>query len=90
MQYTGCDQVKEDEMGWVCSMHGLYTKFAYKILVGTPEGKIPLGRISRKSEDYIRLDLKEIMWEGVDRMHLVQDRDQWRAVVNTVMNLRFT
>jgi hypothetical protein len=49
----------------------------YKILVGIPEGKRPLGIW----EDNIRMDLK-----GVDWMHLPQDRDQWRAVVNTVMN----
>jgi hypothetical protein len=57
----------------------------YKILVGRPEGKGPLGRPRRKWEDSIRMDLGKIGWEGVDRMHLAQDRDQWRAVVNTVI-----
>jgi hypothetical protein len=61
---------------------------ANKILVGKPEGRRPLGRLRRRWEDNIRIDLWEIGWEGVDRMHLVQDRDQWRAAVNTVMKLR--
>jgi hypothetical protein len=56
---------------------------AYKVSVGKPEGKRPGRR-----EDNIRMDLREIWWEGVDWMHLVQDKDQWRASVNTVMNLR--
>jgi hypothetical protein len=58
------------------------------IFVGKPEGKRPLGRNRRRWEDNIRMDLREIGWESVDWMHLAQDRDQWRAVVSTVMNLR--
>jgi hypothetical protein len=61
---------------------------AYKILVGKPEGRIPLGRSRHRWENNIRMDLREIRWEGVDWIHLAQDRDQWRAVVNTVMNLQ--
>jgi ribosome biogenesis protein Nip4 len=53
-----------------------------------PEGERPLGRLKRRWEDNIRMDLREIGWEDVDWIHLVQDRDQWRVVVNTVMNLR--
>jgi hypothetical protein len=60
---------------------------AYNILVGKPEEKRPLGRRRRKWEDNIRMDLREIGWEGVDCMYLTQDRDKWWAVVNTVMNL---
>jgi hypothetical protein len=60
----------------------------YKILVGKPEGKRPLGRPRRRWEDNIRMDLGEIGWEGVDWIHLAQDRDQWRALVNTVMNFQ--
>jgi hypothetical protein len=60
----------------------------YKILVGKPEDKRPLRRPRHRWED-IRMYLKEIGWEGVDWMHLAQDRDQWRAVVNTVMNFGF-
>jgi hypothetical protein len=60
----------------------------YKILVGKCEGKKPLGRPRRRREGTIRMDLTEIGWEGMDWIHLAQDRDQWRDVVNTVMNLR--
>jgi hypothetical protein len=59
----------------------------YKVLVGKPEGKRPLGRPRRRRKDGIRMDLWEIGW-GVDWIRLAQDRDRWRAFVNTVMNLR--
>jgi hypothetical protein len=52
--------------------------------------KIFVGRPRRRWEDNIGMDLREIGWEGVDWIHLAQDRDQWRAVVNTVMNHRVT
>jgi hypothetical protein len=61
---------------------------AYRILVGKPEGKRPLERPGHRWEDNIRMDLGETGWEVVDWMHLAQDRDQQRAVVNTVMNLQ--
>jgi transcription termination factor 2 len=61
---------------------------AYRILVGKPEGKRPLGRHRRRWEDNIRLDLRETGWGGMGCIDLAQDRDQWRALVNTVMNLR--
>jgi hypothetical protein len=61
---------------------------AYRILVGKPEGKRPLGRPRRRRVDNIKMDLTEIEWAGMDWIDLAQDRDQWRAVVNTVMNLR--
>jgi hypothetical protein len=61
---------------------------AYKILVGKPEGKRPLGRPRRRWEDNIKMNLREIEWEGVDWIRVPQDRDQWRALVNMVMNLR--
>jgi hypothetical protein len=57
-------------------------------VVGKPEGKRPLGRPRRRWEDNIRMDLREIVWGGMDWIDLAQDRDQWRALVNTVMNLR--
>jgi hypothetical protein len=60
---------------------------AYRILVGKPEGKRSLGRRRRKWEDNIKMDLREIGWVGMDWIDLAQDRDQWRALVNMVMNL---
>jgi hypothetical protein len=61
---------------------------AYRILVGKPEEKKSLGRLRRRWEDNIRMNLREIGLEGVDLLHLAQDRDQCRAVVNTVMKLQ--
>jgi hypothetical protein len=61
---------------------------AYRILEGKPEGKRPLGRPRRRWEDNIKMGLKETGWGGMDWIDLVQDRDQWRALVNTVMNFR--
>jgi hypothetical protein len=60
----------------------------YKVLVGKPEGKTPLGRPRRRWEDGIRMDLREIGFGCVDWILLAQDRDWWRAVVSAVMNLR--
>jgi hypothetical protein len=60
----------------------------YRVLVRKPEGKRPLGRPRRRWEDGIRMDLREIGWGSLDWIQLAQDRDRWRAVVNTVMNLR--
>jgi hypothetical protein len=59
----------------------------FKILVKKPERKRPLGRPMHRWED-IKMDLRETGWEGVDWMHLDQDRDQWQTVVNTVKNLQ--
>jgi hypothetical protein len=61
---------------------------AYRILVGNPEGKRPLGRPRRRWVDNIKLDLREIGWDDGDWIDLAQDRDHWRALVRTVMNLR--
>jgi hypothetical protein len=61
----------------------------YRVLVGKAEGKRPLGRRKRRWEDGIIMDLGEIGWGGgVEWIHLDQDGDRWRAVVNAVMNLR--
>jgi hypothetical protein len=61
---------------------------AYRILVGKPEGKRPLGRPRRRSVDNIKMDLREIEWDGVDWIDMAQDREHWRALVNVVLNLR--
>jgi hypothetical protein len=74
-------QVKEDEMGRVCSTN------EYRILVGKPEGTRPIGRPRRRREDNIRTDLREIGSGFMEWIDLAQNRDQWRALVNTVMNL---
>jgi hypothetical protein len=58
------------------------------LLVGIPEGKRPLGRPRCRWVDNIKMDLREIGWDGMDRIDLAQNRDEWRALVNTVMNLR--
>jgi hypothetical protein len=60
----------------------------YKVLVGKPEGKRPLGRPRRRWEDGIRMDLRETSFGGVDWIRPAQDRDRWRVVVSAVMNLR--
>jgi hypothetical protein len=60
----------------------------YKVLVGKPEGKRPLGRPRRRWEDGVRMDLREIGLGGVDWIKLAQDRDRWRAVLRAAMNLR--
>jgi hypothetical protein len=60
---------------------------AYRLLVGMPEGKSPLGRSRRRWVDNIQMDLLEIGWGCVDWIGLAQDRDKWRALVNEVMNL---
>jgi hypothetical protein len=58
------------------------------ILVGRPEGRRLLGRPGHRWEDNIKMDLREIVCGDVDWIHLAQDRDRWRALVNMVMNLR--
>jgi hypothetical protein len=61
---------------------------ARNILVGRPEGRRPLGRPRRRWEENIKMDLREIRFWDVDWIHLAQDRGRWRALVNTVINLR--
>jgi hypothetical protein len=63
-------------------------KHRYRILVGKPEGKRSLGRPRRRWVDNIKIDLREIGWDDMDWIDLAQDRGQWRALVNTVMNIR--
>jgi hypothetical protein len=58
------------------------------VLMGKPKGKRPPGRPRRRWEDGIRIDLREISWGSVDWIQMAQDRDLWRALVNTVMNIR--
>jgi hypothetical protein len=60
----------------------------YRIFVGKPEGKRPLGRPRYKWVDNNKKDLRDIGWDGVDWIYLTQDREDWRAFVNTAMNFR--
>ena len=60
----------------------------YRVLVGKPEGKRPLGRPRRRWEDNIKMDLREVGGGCGDWMELSQDRDRWRALLSTVMNFR--
>jgi hypothetical protein len=61
---------------------------AYRILVGQPEGKRPLGRRRRRWINNIKMNMRGIEWDAMDWIDLACNRDQWRALVNTVMNLR--
>jgi hypothetical protein len=83
------DQVKEDEMGRACSTNG-EKRDPYRILVGKPEEKGALRRPRSRWVDNIKVYLREIIWDGMDRIDLAQDRERWRALVNTVMNLRIS
>jgi hypothetical protein len=81
--------IKSRRMRW--SFHVTHMgemRKAYKILVGKPEGKGPIGRPGHRWEDKIKLDRREIGLENVDWINLAEDRDRWRALVNTVIHLR--
>jgi hypothetical protein len=73
-------------MGRAYSTNGV-KRNAYRILVGKPEGKRPLGRPRHGWKNDMKIDLKEIGWGGMYWIHLAQDRDQWRTLMNTVMNI---
>jgi hypothetical protein len=79
--------VKEDEMGRACSTNGV-KKNVYRILLGNPEGKRSLGIPRRRWVDNIKMGLRETGYGGMDWIDLAQDMDQWRVLVNTVMNLQ--
>jgi hypothetical protein len=81
--------IKSSWMRWAGHVARMREKRnAYRILLGKPEGRRPLGRPRRRWVDNIQIDLRELRWGGMDWIDLAQDRDQWRALVNTVMNLR--
>jgi hypothetical protein len=61
---------------------------AYRLLLGKPEGRRPLGRPRRKWADNIRMDHVEVGWGDMDWIGLAQDRDRWRALVNSVLNFQ--
>jgi hypothetical protein len=74
-------------VGGTCGTHG-EGRGVYRVLVGRSEVKRPLVRPRRRWEDNIKMDLREIGTNGTNWIQLVQDRVQWRAFLNTVMNLR--
>jgi hypothetical protein len=81
--------IKSRRMRWTGHVASMGEKRnAYRILVGKPEGKRPLGRPGHRWEDNIRMDLIEIGCGSMDWIDLVQDREQWMVLVNTVMNIR--
>jgi hypothetical protein len=81
--------IKARKMRWVGHVARMgEVRGAYNILVGRPEGRRPLGRPRCRWEDNIKMDLREIGFGDVDWIHLAQNRDRWRALVSTVMNLQ--
>ena len=81
--------IKSRRMRWVGHVvHMGEGRGVYRVLVGKPEGKRPLGRPRRRWEDNIGMDLREVGCGYVDWMELAQDRDKWRALVSAVINLR--
>jgi hypothetical protein len=82
-------QTKSRRMRWTGHVARMgEQRNVYRVLMGKPEGKRPLGRPRHRREDGIRMDLSEIDWGSVDWIQLAQDRDRWRALVNAVTNLR--
>jgi hypothetical protein len=81
--------IKQRNMRWARHVARTgYMRNAYHIFVGQPDGKRALGRSRRRHDNNIRMDFREIRWEGVEWIHVAQDREQWLALLNTVMNLR--
>jgi hypothetical protein len=66
----------------------MWEENVYRLLVGNPEGRRPLERSRRRWVDNIKMDLREIEWDGVGWTDRTQDRDQWKALVNIVLNIR--
>jgi hypothetical protein len=81
--------IKSRRMRWAGHVARMGEKRnAYRTFVGNSEGRRSLGRPRRRWVDNIKIDLREIEWDGMDWIDVAQDRDQWRALVKTVMNLR--
>jgi hypothetical protein len=82
-------QIKSRGMRWAVHVARMGEgRNVYRVLVKKPKGKRPFERPRRRWEDGIKMDLREIGWGGVEWIHLAQNRDLWRALVNAVMNLR--
>jgi hypothetical protein len=77
--------IKSRRMRWAGHVARMVAKRnAYRVLVGKSEGKRPLGRTRRRWVDNIKINLREIKWDGMDWIHLAQDRDQWRALSGSI------
>ena len=80
--------IKSGRMRWVRHVARMGdSRGAYRILVGKPEGRRPLGRHRLRWEDNIKVDIRNVCWGGMDWIDLAQDRERWRDVVNAVTNL---
>jgi hypothetical protein len=81
--------IKSRRMRWAVHVARIGAKLnAYRVLVGKPEGRRPLGQHRCRWVDNIKMDLTDIRWSGMVWIDLPQERDQWRALMNMVMNLR--
>jgi hypothetical protein len=80
--------MKARRMRWAGHVAQMEKRNAYRLLVGKPEGRRPLGRPRSRWLDNIRMDLVDVGWGDVDWIGLAQDRDRWGALVNSVLNLR--
>jgi hypothetical protein len=78
--------IKPRRMRWARHVARMGKRNTYRVLVGKPGGKTPVGRPRRRLEDNIKIDLREVQRGTMDWIHLTQNREQWRAFVNTVMN----
>jgi hypothetical protein len=85
-KYYAGDQIEKNEMDGACNTNG--RRDVYRVLVGKPKGKRPLGRPRRRWEDNFKMDLQKVGCGGMDWIELARDRDMWRALVNAVMNFR--
>jgi hypothetical protein len=88
-QYCAGDKIEKNQMDGACSLDGGGER-CYRVLVGKPEGKRPLGRPRHRWEDNNKMDLQEVGCGGMDWIELAQERDKWRALVNVLMNIRGT
>ena len=85
--HCACGKIETNEMGRACGAYG-EDRSVHRVLVGKPEGKRPLGRLRRRWENNIKVDLQEVGGVRGDWMELAQDRDRWRALVGTVRDFR--